>query len=416
MQGGVETIKPYIDNFIAFAKEHTELFFYVTRIGCGIAGFKDSDMAPLFQKAKEVENICLPESFVKVIASKMWLHSSSDMVIHYGQVRTMADILIALNEKYHFSDSRVAINEVENYIASQNQGHSSISAMAFHIIADVLQSPSSFVNGKLNDSAIKKEFDKPQFHCLWENSLYKYRLAKLWKLICYFNEFRRYSSPAEIINDLRIVNPKHYFIMTNSAWGAEDSGIGGYPWHFFTLVVNQKWSEFAPNGVLDTKLLEDYMFKNHEISLRTIGLEATIQKDFKQDGCWPDVYFPKLMGSAPVYIEKKMGNKRCFIKSCGEGKVPNQALEIQYAKHLLLEDCKYELKGEYDTWSDFIPVYFVPKNDSTLPIYSMEEKLIFENAQQRQSFIDKELSRLYSPNEHELEEIKKHYAYNDYIR
>ncbi len=37
MQGGVETIKPYVDEFIAFAEEHTELYFYVTRIGCGMA-------------------------------------------------------------------------------------------------------------------------------------------------------------------------------------------------------------------------------------------------------------------------------------------------------------------------------------------------------------------------------------------
>lgn len=48
MQGGVETIKPYVDDFIAFAKEHPEYFFYVTRIGCGIAGFRDRDIAPLF--------------------------------------------------------------------------------------------------------------------------------------------------------------------------------------------------------------------------------------------------------------------------------------------------------------------------------------------------------------------------------
>ena len=32
MQGGPETIQPYVDQFIAFAKEHTELFSYVTRI------------------------------------------------------------------------------------------------------------------------------------------------------------------------------------------------------------------------------------------------------------------------------------------------------------------------------------------------------------------------------------------------
>ena len=67
MQGGVETIKPYVDDFIAFAKEHPELFFYVTRIGCGIAGFRDKEIAPLFAKAIGLENVCLPETFVKVL-------------------------------------------------------------------------------------------------------------------------------------------------------------------------------------------------------------------------------------------------------------------------------------------------------------------------------------------------------------
>ena len=64
MQGGVETIAPYVDGFIAFAKDHPELFFYVTRIGCGIAGFKDKEIASLFSAAKDVANICLPKSFL----------------------------------------------------------------------------------------------------------------------------------------------------------------------------------------------------------------------------------------------------------------------------------------------------------------------------------------------------------------
>ena len=64
MQGGVETIKPYVDEFIAFASDHPELFFYVTRIGCGIAGFRDKEIAPLFAKALGLENICLPKSFI----------------------------------------------------------------------------------------------------------------------------------------------------------------------------------------------------------------------------------------------------------------------------------------------------------------------------------------------------------------
>ena len=60
MQGGVETIRPYVDEFIAFAKEHPTLTFLVTRIGCGIAGFTDDEISPLFEKAHDVENIVLP--------------------------------------------------------------------------------------------------------------------------------------------------------------------------------------------------------------------------------------------------------------------------------------------------------------------------------------------------------------------
>ena len=60
MQGGVETIRPYVDEFIAFARQHPELTFLVTRIGCGIAGFTDEEIAPLFAEAHGAENIVLP--------------------------------------------------------------------------------------------------------------------------------------------------------------------------------------------------------------------------------------------------------------------------------------------------------------------------------------------------------------------
>lgn len=63
MHGGVDVIKPYVDEFINFAKSHAEFKFLVTRIGCGIAGFNDKEIAPLFKDAIEIENIYLPESF-----------------------------------------------------------------------------------------------------------------------------------------------------------------------------------------------------------------------------------------------------------------------------------------------------------------------------------------------------------------
>ncbi|MCR5040231.1 MAG: hypothetical protein K6A94_12965 [Bacteroidales bacterium] len=64
MQGGVETIKPYVDEFIEFAKHHPEYKFLVTKIGCGIAGFKIDEIAPLFYHAIDCENIILPKEFV----------------------------------------------------------------------------------------------------------------------------------------------------------------------------------------------------------------------------------------------------------------------------------------------------------------------------------------------------------------
>ncbi len=63
MQGGVETIRPYVDEFVSYAKSHPEKTFYVTPIGCGIAGFDASDIAPLFRNAVDVSNVCLPASF-----------------------------------------------------------------------------------------------------------------------------------------------------------------------------------------------------------------------------------------------------------------------------------------------------------------------------------------------------------------
>ena len=70
MQGGPETIKPYVDEFIAFAKAHPGLRFLVTEIGCGIAGFNPSQIAPLFAGAADVPNILLPARFWDVLLGR----------------------------------------------------------------------------------------------------------------------------------------------------------------------------------------------------------------------------------------------------------------------------------------------------------------------------------------------------------
>lgn len=58
-------VKAAVDRFIAFAKAHLELFFLVTRVGCGIAGYHDEEMAQFFIDALELKNVSLPRSFVE---------------------------------------------------------------------------------------------------------------------------------------------------------------------------------------------------------------------------------------------------------------------------------------------------------------------------------------------------------------
>ena len=70
MHGGVSSIKPYIDEFINFAKKNPTLDFLVTRIGCGIAGFREEEIAPMFKTAIQLENVYLPDTFWDIIKEK----------------------------------------------------------------------------------------------------------------------------------------------------------------------------------------------------------------------------------------------------------------------------------------------------------------------------------------------------------
>lgn len=60
-------VKKSIERFLAFTKEHLELFFFVTRIGCGMGGYRDEEMAQFFKGALDLKNICLPKSFVDAL-------------------------------------------------------------------------------------------------------------------------------------------------------------------------------------------------------------------------------------------------------------------------------------------------------------------------------------------------------------
>lgn len=59
-----EEIKPYVDNFIQFAKQNKHMTFLVTEIGCGLAGLTPKDIAPLFYyQIGMIDNVHLPLRF-----------------------------------------------------------------------------------------------------------------------------------------------------------------------------------------------------------------------------------------------------------------------------------------------------------------------------------------------------------------
>ena len=64
---GLENLAPAVQRFTSFAKQHKELKFYVTAIGCGIAGYQPEQIAPMFLEAAYLSNVYLPLSFWKVI-------------------------------------------------------------------------------------------------------------------------------------------------------------------------------------------------------------------------------------------------------------------------------------------------------------------------------------------------------------
>lgn len=119
MQGGVDTIKPYVDEFIKLAREWDQTTFYVTRIGCGIAGFKDSEIAPLFAEAMELYNVRLPKSFVEEI-SKLERSYQPDWTKHYTSYDMMVDLLLAANRifKYRIQDKEAAIERIKESLGA----------------------------------------------------------------------------------------------------------------------------------------------------------------------------------------------------------------------------------------------------------------------------------------------------------
>lgn len=61
----LDVIEGYVEEFLDFAFEHPEMTFEVTRIGCGLAGYTNEDIAPMFANAPD--NCVLHKDWVSII-------------------------------------------------------------------------------------------------------------------------------------------------------------------------------------------------------------------------------------------------------------------------------------------------------------------------------------------------------------
>ncbi len=59
----INEIQKSVDRFVEFAKSRPDLTFLCSEVGCGLAGYKPNEIAPLFKAAIYVENIHLPIRF-----------------------------------------------------------------------------------------------------------------------------------------------------------------------------------------------------------------------------------------------------------------------------------------------------------------------------------------------------------------
>lgn len=256
MQGGVETIKPYVDEFIKFAEINYDKTYYVTRIGCGIAGFKDEEIAPLFLDALSSHNIILPKSFVDVLTSPKYSQSYlPTWKEHYTSYDMTVDYFLILNRFKHYliEDKEEALEELSKLIGNYKRRN-------FYTWAEALynqypgdytglskESLSSYFENVLNSLGDLDPFDAPISRYLF--NVFK-EIATLMAEVADWNSYPRNTGWG-------IAGTYYYtlFSIMTGRWSCGDNSYlyddfdSAYPIFIEALKVN--WDSLFVNGMID---------------------------------------------------------------------------------------------------------------------------------------------------------------------
>lgn len=63
----LEDIKQYVGGFVEEAEFYHKLTFLVTAVGCGLAGYKNEEIAPMFRKCVDLDNVYLPIEWREIL-------------------------------------------------------------------------------------------------------------------------------------------------------------------------------------------------------------------------------------------------------------------------------------------------------------------------------------------------------------
>lgn len=67
----IEQIKEHVDKFIEVVKSNPNKLFLLTEVGCGLAGYKPRNIAPLFLNIMHLDNIRIPSTFYNILKNKI---------------------------------------------------------------------------------------------------------------------------------------------------------------------------------------------------------------------------------------------------------------------------------------------------------------------------------------------------------
>lgn len=375
MEGSIDKIKFYVDEFIDFARINTQYTFLVTRIGCGIAGYKSEEIAQLFGKAVDLDNIILPEDFVECINPELniFLPEYIRKKTH-GQTRTLVDMLVELNSKNHYTSATDALSALEKAISRvRTDGDEMVLNCSTRSLYTYVMD--CFEDEKLDVEKLGLLLNQGDYNAAYK----KYLIEKTTIIIKYLNSFRRYTNYSDLLTDFERINRSKYY-------GFLYQWNGHCIWYFLSNYITKFWNEIAPNGILDNALLHDFMLDRHERGVKKYGLSAVIGRNYQQDACHSEVLVPYRGGAAPIYVEdNSIVGERRFNKSCGQGMGSNRSsdlFEFELISPLLEEDENYTC----------VHNYYIPKNDFTLPVFYWHSGMMsFNSMAKKITFIKSKL-------------------------